>query len=154
MIKLFSVLDIIELPQFSHIPSVFHLVQKENDKLVTETLYAIGADKNKDLEVFPCRHRRVNGEQVVHYVYSFFERQDDEWLHNPMCTIDNRIDAVKDGDLKAILMQLNYSGTVMQFKDDDKGVVAYMREIIVDTMQDDVATIKSLKAALKNIRDM
>ena len=30
--------------------------------------------EEKKLEVFPCRHRRVNGEQVVHYVYSFFER--------------------------------------------------------------------------------
>lgn len=154
MIKLFSVLDVLELPQFSHIESPFHLVQKENDQLIADALFPIGVDNKREIEVYPCRHRRVNGEQVVHYAYVFFERQDYEWLHNPMCSMSNRIDSVQDGDLKAILMQLNYSGSVMKFKEDEAAVTRYMREIVVDTMSEDIETIKSLKIALKNIRNM
>lgn len=151
MIKLFSVYDILSLPQFSH-HSQFTLVEKENDSAIGEALFPVGLDNNKDIEVFACKHRRVDGSMAVGYVYSGFERKDKEWMDSPYCSMDARIDAQKDGDLKAELIRLSHTSGIMQFKEDETAITKYMREITVETYEEDRSIINALNDILENIR--
>ena len=150
MIKMFSAEDVLSLPQFEGY-NVFELIKKENDQVVADLLYPVGADNKKDVEVYPCRHRKVDGTTTVNYVYVFFERTDKEWLSSAYSTMSARIDAVKDGALKAELLRMSQDSCAMKFKEEELAGEG-MRDIIVDTHKDDTSLIKSLKYAMKAIR--
>lgn len=152
MIKLISALDIITLPIFNNVADVFELVKKEYDQTILDALYPVGVDNTRELEIFPCRHRLINGQQVVHYAYSFWERTDRKWLSSRWSTMDARIEAQKDGELKADMMHLSYDGALMKFKEDEEALTRYQRDIIVETYRDDTQIIHELNMKLKDIR--
>lgn len=150
MIKLFSSEDILTLPEFAGM-NVFDLVKPENDKLIGELMYKVGADNSKDLEIYPCRHRRIDGKLTLNYAYVWFERTDTCWLKNPYSTMAARIEAQKDGDLKAEMLRLAHDSAKMQFKDEEV-TNERAKYVIVETFEEDKQTIKSLREILKEIR--
>lgn len=152
MIKLFSAEDILTLPEFQGM-NVFDLIKKDNDELIGSLLHQVGADNNKEVEVFPCRHRKIGGAETVNYVYVFWERTDPLWLHSPFSTMEARIEAQKDGELKAEMLRLSHDSASMKFKDKALSPME-MRGIVVETFAEDSAIIKSLKQIMKEIRDL
>ena len=152
MIKLFSAYDVLELPQFEGMTQ-FDLINKENDEAVGKLLFVVGMDNEKPIEVFPVKHRRLNGELVVGYVYSGFERTDPWWLRSPFSTMEARIEAQKDGELKAEMLRLSHDSASMKFKDKALSPME-MRGIVVETFSEDSAMIKSLRQIMKEIRDL
>ena len=151
MIKLFSAEDILTLPEFAGM-NVFDLVKPENDKLIWELMYKVGADNAKDLEIYPCRHRRIDGKLTLNYAYVWWERTDPLWLKNPYSTMAARIEAQKDGDLKAEMLRLAQDSAKMQFKDEEV-TNERAKYVIVDTFLEDKQTIKELKNILCIIRE-
>ena len=150
MIKMFSAEDILELPEFMGF-TVFDLIHPVHDKIIGEMLYKVGADNSKEVEVFPCRHRRLNGQETVNYVYVFYERVDREWLQSPYSSMSARIESQNDGDLKAEMIALSHDSAAMKFKDQSLDVSG-MRCLQVETYEEDKALIKSLKQVMKQLR--
>ena len=150
MIKMFSAEDILELPEFVGL-TVFDLINPANDKVIADMLYKVGVDNSKDVEVYPCRHRRLGGKETVNYAYVFWERTDREWLQSPYSSMSARIESQTDGDLKAEMIALSHDSAAMKFKDQALDVSG-MRCLQVETYEEDKALIKSLKQVMKQLR--
>lgn len=112
MIKRISFVDLLGV-----IEEEFGEKLREVDLLVPKVLQrfypllnTLGLDTRKDLYIQACKHRRWNGDIVVNYTVTGFERNDDEWLNSGMGSLSARIERNNDPYLKAELYQLSKEG--------------------------------------------
>ena len=90
MLKRVSFLDILKVPEFSHL-NQFDLLPRNVDSDVAPILWVIGLDIDRGIRVQASQHRTVDKKIVVGYSYVGLERSDPEWLANRNCSMSARI---------------------------------------------------------------
>lgn len=105
MIKYYSFVDVLQLPQFEGMCER-DLLRREMDEVVGKILYPIGADNSKPMSIQACQHRSNSKGIVVNYRYVAFERRDKEWLWFGKPSMEVRINDTKDSTLIGELSML------------------------------------------------
>jgi hypothetical protein len=90
---------------------------KDDKETIKKILFENGMDTNQEIDEVVCTHRNLQG-KVVHCVrYESVERSDPEWLKNPACSWENKVNACDDPHLRiqlgAMGKQANFTGSLI-----------------------------------------
>lgn len=164
MIKRVSFFDVTSLPAFQGM-SHFDLLPRKMDSEVMPYLFKMGINIDTQVLVQPCRHRTFEGKEVLGYAYVGMERTDKQWLDSRFSTMSARIASQKDKELASDMLKASKEGVdyssfvkmaLMAATSDELKLAKERREplIPVDTYEDDLATMKSLKLVQEAARGL
>lgn len=145
MIKYYSFVDVLALPQF-HGMRERDLLRREMDEVIGKLLYPFGVDNTKPLSIQACRHRSNSKGIVTNYRYVAFERRDKEWLWFGKPSMEVRINDTKDSTLIGELSML--ADMHRQSKDNVVEICEAMRAVAMSKAK------KNMIAAAEHEPDM
>lgn len=158
MLKRVSFLDILKVPQFSHLTQ-FDLLPRRMDNEVAPLLWRLGFDIDKGIRIQACVHRTIDLQTVTGYSYVCLERADDEWLANKNCSMSARIHSQEDPWLAADLVRMSMEGTsegkfiamCAQAAGAD-GTTRSVKETFSETWEEDYSVMQALRDIQKQVR--
>lgn len=158
MLVRFSFIDILRIPEFSHL-NQFDLLKHEMDSVVAPYLFHLGANIDKGIRVQACIHRSVDLSVLLGYTYVCLERSDKEWLADPRCSMSARIHNQPDRELQNDMVRMSVQSSGERgFKEmcvaaiGKDGTTRSMKKDESDTWQDDLNTLRILRDIQKEVR--
>jgi len=109
MMKRISFHDVLSLHPFNKM-NQFDLLPTKMDTDTFPYLFKMGMDIDKPVHVQGCLHRNHEGSPVMGYSYIGLERQDKPWLNCRFSTLEARIAAQKDTELRADMINASREG--------------------------------------------
>lgn len=94
--------SVLKIPEFNSLVE-FDILAPAYDDKVSPYLFALGVDTNREVGIDASKHRDLDGKVGIGYRYFGYERTDQQWLKSGYASIQARIEANNDSDLKADL---------------------------------------------------
>jgi hypothetical protein len=159
MMKRVSFSDVLHLHPFKGM-NQFDLLPPKMDSNTFPYLFKMGVDIDKPVHVQGCLHRNLEGYQVMGYSYIGLERQDKPWLNSRHSSLQARIAAQKDTELRADMINASREGldwaafkkmAVMSAGKD--GTTSHTGPLEPEeTYEEDIATMTTLRSLQITIR--
>ena len=94
-------------------PPFKEAVQKEDKESFEKILYECGVDVEAGYEIVVCEHRPYTDKPfaVTCPMVQGVERQDSEWLNNPLCSWEVKKEVIRDPHLRAELKHMSREGS-------------------------------------------
>lgn len=94
------------------IPGAIGIMERNNKQEIENLLEQLGFDIKLGYEINVCHHRALTTNQAVYGPrLEGYESCSDEWLKSGNCSLEAKIEAVKDPHLREDLVQMNRTGS-------------------------------------------
>lgn len=107
-------------------------ILNEDKKTLEAVLYSLGLDTNEPYHLDECNHRpltKKDNEPWYGGRYNGNERQDREWLMSEHCSWENKVDSIRDPELRSELIMMGNQGSADKaFVDEKAGKSAVSSE--------------------------
>lgn len=94
------------------IPGAIGIMERNNKEEIENLLEQLGFDIKLGYEINVCHHRALTTNQAVYGPrLEGYESCSDAWLKSGNCSLEAKIEAVKDPHLREDLVQMNRTGS-------------------------------------------
>lgn len=108
-IKRVSYTDVIKIPRFKEMTQE-QFISKETDEELRPFLHELGINLNREVEYQFNKHRNLDGEAVMDFSVTGYERTDIGWLNSKYASIEARINSQKDDELRSDMIRASQEG--------------------------------------------
>ena len=163
----FSCYDLLELPaaKAAGFSTHFDLLPQDNLEKLYPSLFELGMDTKRTIQIHACKHRRAGSTKVVvGYTTLGYERIDKAWLKSGNASLLARIESNPCPYFKAELYHISREGIgesgfkamcekVMGADGTTSGVVAKQEEADYQQVAAELKTLKDIQVAIRGNRD-
>lgn len=145
--------DVLTIPEFKGLNEVM-LLHPSMDSKVIPYLWEMGLNYKKGYEVVAFKHRNLQNDVVIGYMYSGEIRTDNEFRNSKMCSSIDRVimSAKRDFSLtKELCTMLGgglHYGKFQEVEDDDADGTQYLAK---DLYEEDYIEVKNQLATLRDV---